>query len=260
MATYFVISDIHSFYNEMIDSLNKAGYDKNNKNHVLISLGDLLDRGPDSFKCLKFINELPEENRILIKGNHEYLIEDVFKRGYFESHDEHNGTVDTIFQLCGSYNVNNCKDNSLLRTYLDSCVDFFETDKYIFVHGWIPCNGYWNFDPNWRSGNWEDAGWYCGFDAWANGIVIPDKTIVCGHWHTSYAHSKYHHRGTEFDDITTVIHNYAHPEDKWPTTANFNVFKDDGIIGIDACTAYSHKVNVLKLGKQKKLMRDKNDV
>ena len=26
MATYFVISDIHSFYNEMIDALNKAGY------------------------------------------------------------------------------------------------------------------------------------------------------------------------------------------------------------------------------------------
>ena len=238
-------------------------YDKNNKNHVLISCGDLLDRGPDAFKCLKFINELPEENRVLIKGNHEYLIEDIFERGYFCSHDNHNGTTDTIFQLGGSYNINDCKENFLLQNYLQSCVDFFEIEKYIFVHGWIPCirndkvahhskNIVWTFDPNWRNGNWEDASWYCGFDAWANGIKVPDKTIVCGHWHTSYGHSKYHNDGAEFDDLFTQIHNRVN-KNKLPVTAKFDIFKDDGIIALDACTVYSHKVNVLKIGRQKAL-------
>ena len=74
MATYFVVSDVHSFYNEMMYALVKAGFDKDNKNHIFVSLGDLLDRGPDAVKCLEFVNSLPVERKILIKGNHERLM------------------------------------------------------------------------------------------------------------------------------------------------------------------------------------------
>ena len=55
------------------------------------------------------------------------------------------------------------------------------------------------------------------------------QTIVCGHWHCSYGHHIVD--GTpEFGD-----------------GANFNPFYADGIIAIDACTAASHKVNVVVL-------------
>ena len=30
MNKYFVVSDIHGFYDELIEALNTAGYDKNN--------------------------------------------------------------------------------------------------------------------------------------------------------------------------------------------------------------------------------------
>ena len=55
-----------------------------------------------------------------------------------------------------------------------------------------------------------------------------NKTIVCGHWHTSYGHSKYEHKGTEFGE-----------------DADFSPYYAPGIIAIDACTAFSGMVNCL---------------
>ena len=265
MATYFVIADVHSFFNEMIEALNKAGYDRDNKNHVLICLGDLFDRGPDSVKCLQYINSIPNDRKVCIRGNHEDLLEDIFKREYFEYHDYHNKTHQTVYQLSGveDYEENDdtlaivkCREESKeLREYLDSCIDYFETDKYVFVHGWIPR------DEDWRNGNWKQARWYCCFDLWNEGIVVPDKTIVAGHWHTSYGHSKYHNKGTEFNDEYTLLWNLVHPEEKIGGTACFGIFEDKGIIAIDSCVSYSKKVNCLKIGKQKPLdyWRKKNE-
>lgn len=267
MATYFVISDIHSFYNEMISALDSAGYDKNNKNHVLISLGDLFDRGPDSKKCLEFINSIPDTNKVLIRGNHEDLMEDVFIRGCFQPHDKHNGTDKTFYQLSQKENqiegIEYCKQLDPLWEYLGSCVDYFETDKYVFVHGWIPSDRDYNsqytkvikrvFDSNWRKGDWAAARWDCCFDAWNDGIIVQDKTIVAGHWHTSYGHSIYHHFGNQFEDQWIRVWNQLYPNSPIKSTACFDIFKDKGIIAIDACTAYSRKVNVLKIGRQKPL-------
>jgi len=75
MATYFCVSDVHSFYDEMIEALDNAGFDIENPNHIFISLGDLLDRGPKPKECLEFVNRLPKNRKILIKGNHERLME-----------------------------------------------------------------------------------------------------------------------------------------------------------------------------------------
>lgn len=45
MAKLFCISDVHGFYNEMREALDNAGFDPNNEEHWLISLGDIWDRG-----------------------------------------------------------------------------------------------------------------------------------------------------------------------------------------------------------------------
>ena len=101
---YFILSDVHSYFNQMIDALNNSGFDKNNCEHIFVSLGDLLDRGPDPIKCLEFVNSLPEDRRILIRGNHEDLMEEAISRHRFYYHDFSNGTVDTAFQLTGAKN------------------------------------------------------------------------------------------------------------------------------------------------------------
>ena len=57
-------------------------------------------------------------------------------------------------------------------------------------------------------------------------VIEDGKTIVCGHWHASYGHSKIHRKCTEFG-----------PD------AIFAPFNDKGIMALDACTAHSGFVN-----------------
>ena len=76
-------------------------------------------------------------------------------------------------------------------------------------------------------------------EAWHQGVKVDGKTIVCGHWHASFGHSKFHGDGVEFPNERST-----NPEHR---RANFDPFVDDGIIALDACTAYSHKVNCVVL-------------
>ena len=75
MTKYFVVSDVHSFYDAMIDALNKQGFDIENPDHKVIVCGDLFDRGPDTVKCFEFCSALNEADRLIyICGNHEDLL------------------------------------------------------------------------------------------------------------------------------------------------------------------------------------------
>lgn len=88
---------------------------------------------------------------------------------------------------------------------------------------------YTRYISSWREADreqWNRARWFNGMDAAQT--ADENKTIVCGHWHTSYGHSKYEHKGTEFGE-----------------DADFSPYYGPGIIAIDACTAFSGKVNCL---------------
>lgn len=98
---YFVVSDIHSFYVELKRALDKAGFNKKNKDHTLIVCGDIFDRGPDTLSVYKFLASIPKKRCILIKGNHELLYEELLDKSFPESHDFSNHTVDTFCQIAG---------------------------------------------------------------------------------------------------------------------------------------------------------------
>lgn len=66
MGTY-VISDIHGCYNELMIMLKKIGFSDADR---LILAGDYIDRGRDSYKMLKWIENCPA-NVWLVRGNHE---------------------------------------------------------------------------------------------------------------------------------------------------------------------------------------------
>lgn len=247
MKKYFVVADVHSFYTELMTALNNAGFDKENPDHIFINCGDLMDRGPSPLKCLMFVNSLPDNRKILVRGNHEDLIEQCIARKACLSHDYHNGTAMTIADLSYSFWVSNdhikdmfdeVKRNPEYKKYMSSLVDYAEVRDYIFVHGWIPCKVRYityTFDENWRNGDWDSARWINGMYAWHQGIRIDGKTIVCGHYHSSYGNSKFHSDGMEFPNLRST-----NPEHRY---ANFNPFIDDGIIALDACTVESHQVN-----------------
>ncbi len=61
-----VIGDIHGCYDELQSLLDKAGLTEDN---LIVSVGDCVDRGPETPAVLKFFQEKP--NALLIMGNHE---------------------------------------------------------------------------------------------------------------------------------------------------------------------------------------------
>lgn len=247
---FFVTSDIHSFFDIFHKSLIDAGFDENNEEHYLIVCGDYFDRGPQSREVMDYLMKLPR--KILIKGNHEDLAEDLIKRRYPYDYDIQNGTVSTVLQFNGVKQTNIehfppmvDKFAEETKEFLSSLVNYFETENYVFVHGWIPTitltlyekmekkSTHYKYMHDWRDATedeWFDARWLCPVQMYKEKLTIPDKTIVCGHWHTSAAHYYLHGNGTE-----------------WGKDAIFAPFYDKGIIMIDAGTTYSGTCNVIVL-------------
>ena len=62
----FVVGDVHGCFDEFMLLLKKAGY--TSQHHRLILLGDLINKGPDSFKVLSWVREQKVET---LMGNHE---------------------------------------------------------------------------------------------------------------------------------------------------------------------------------------------
>lgn len=211
---YYVIADTHGFYKEMVEALTEKGYYTDTSPHKLIICGDLFDRGSQNKDIEKFVLDLlARDEVILIRGNHEDLlvsfVETLPSMSELDirySHDQTNGTVDTVLQITGSsmnkmvlypdFVSKQMKQSGVFTKILPAMKNYYETQRYIFVHGWIPSDasgfggqGLWfNYKVNWREDDpigWAYARWYNGMLAAHQGDVEPGKTIVCGHWHAS---------------------------------------------------------------------------
>ena len=251
---YYVTADVHAYFTELQTALGEQGFFEDTEPHKLIICGDLYDRGTEALQLQAFILDLLSKDQvILIRGNHEDLALDLLygwsRSSYLQRHHNLNGTVDAVCQLTGfsARDVFTRTDevgraflqDPYIQTIIPAMVDYFETDHYIFTHGWIPCipisisgdkKEYFPAD-DWRNGGnalWKKARWINGMEAAHSGILEAGKTIVCGHWHCSFGHSRYNHDGGEFDN-----------------NPNFNPYYADGIIALDACTPLSRKVNCI---------------
>lgn len=246
MKRYFVTSDIHSYYSIFISELAKKGFDINNPDHYLIICGDLFDRGHEAKLLLDYLLRLQDLDRlIIIKGNHEALLEDCLEEleadAIISWHHWRNGTLDTIAQLSGIHPLD-LEDskysktdlNNSLKSYhklISKALNYIEIDNYILVHGWIPHVRNYIDLKSCADEEWRRAAWANGMQEWRNGWVLPTKTIICGHWHCSFGNYQYHNIGSgEFE-----------------CDSSFEPFIDEGIIALDACTAFSNKVNILIL-------------
>lgn len=254
---YYVVSDIHGFYTPMVEALAEAGFFEDKEPHKLIVCGDMFDRGFEALKVQEFMLDLLHRAELIyIRGNHE----DMFVRmlDYLQTCDMYhiyeinrfvtNGLMDTAAQLSeiterDCYRrprkmVDKAKRTPYYTELIPASVDFFETEHYVFVHGWIPARQIGNehrryaYESDWRTVDelaWKRARWYNGMEL-AHDFKVTEqgKTIVCGHWHTSFGHSKYEGRGSEFEK-----------------DSDFSPYSEGGILAIDACTAYSQKVNCI---------------
>lgn len=236
---YFASSDIHGFYDEWILALKNKGFDIKNPNHKIIICGDIFDRGRQPKKIIDFI--LSNKNKvILIRGNHEDLMEEMILRNNSTAMDLSNGTAYTIVDLypewqITEFDLSKIAKETRLQEVLDLCVDYYETDHYVFVHGWIPIiENCYLYDENWRTARkerWQKARWTNPVEMYKYEIYEPNKIIVCGHWHCS------------------ALWRELYPEqyEDFGEKANFELFIAERMIALDACTAYSKKVNIVVL-------------
>ncbi len=254
---YYVVADVHGFYTELITALTEKGFFEDKEPHKLIICGDLFDRGAEPRELQDFILDLMKKDEvILIRGNHEDLMIELVKNirkwmtnTVLFTHHWSNGTVDTVLKLTdmrlqeACNNPEECarkmKKTPFFEKIIPAMVDYFETERYIFVHGWIPCDalGYggrvdtFYYKENWRdvdTTEWNYARWYNGMEAARQGVIEPNKTIVCGHWHCSYGHAKIEGRGEERGE-----------------NADYSPYYGKGVIAIDGCTVKSGKVNCI---------------
>lgn len=233
---FFVSSDIHSAYTPWMTALAEMGFDKNNPDHMIIVCGDLFDRMSETREVFAFVKEMVEANKLIyIRGNHEDLLAACINKeianGKFPGrHHFSNGTIKTICQFCNEsewiiYDPTwTSKICDTVRPILDfietNAVDYYETKNYMFVHSQIPAR-------EWTEEAWSDARWGNPFISAQAGLLPENKTLVFGHFHTSWARANFDGKPEWYDD------------------ADFSPYYGEGYIGIDACTAYTGKCNVL---------------
>ena len=80
---YYVVADVHGFFEPLKQALEEKGFFSDTSERKLIICGDLFDRGTGARKLQDFITELMEKDEvILIKGNHEDLMEEMLENLY----------------------------------------------------------------------------------------------------------------------------------------------------------------------------------
>ena len=123
---YFIFSDLHARNLSLFKKrLKESGFEEDNSNHILVSLGDLFDRGDDSYNILLFINSYLKNNRaIVLWGNHETMLASFLYSSFknFSSVLFSNGTINTIDSflrgiLKDEYEKTFKKDSSLAQSY-----------------------------------------------------------------------------------------------------------------------------------------------
>jgi serine/threonine protein phosphatase 1 len=244
MPKFYIFSDCHGFYDELKAALDEAGFDPNNQEHWLIGAGDYTDRGRQPKQVIDYLNSI--ERKILVQGNHESLIIQCLKRKDFYQHDLSNGTAQTIMDLAPlAWDFEGACETAhpTVKKFIDGMVDYVELKHHIIVHSFIPLinkdglpahyteNRKFAKMKNWRNAStqkWDEARWGNPYELSAQGF-LPEKTLIFGHWNTSWARA------------------YFDGDVVYGPNANHDIYYGDGFIGIDAMTAYSHKVNVLVL-------------
>ena len=154
MKKYFLFSDVHAMYDKLMTALLDAGFEIDNPNHIVVSLGDMLDRGDQGHEVILFLESMIKRERILgVIGNHDMFLLDLMHGDYQNTffNIQYNGfdkTVDLVNkpEYYGIYNsANTFKEvayefdkryYSYVR-WLESLPHYLEFDNHVLVHGAI---------------------------------------------------------------------------------------------------------------------------
>ncbi|MCL2665139.1 MAG: serine/threonine protein phosphatase [Defluviitaleaceae bacterium] len=177
----YCISDIHGCYNEFEKLLSAVSFTDDD---TLYILGDAVDRGYDSLKCLLRIMDAP--NMHMLMGNHEKLMINGLK--YDDKLDWfYNGGKKTLDELS---NYNDDVKNKITEYLLELPYHFTyetETTKFLLVHAGIrvnPALAGEQLESIMAYQNLDDLIWIR--ESFINYPGLPGYTIIFGHTPTQY--------------------------------------------------------------------------
>lgn len=223
MKRLLVISDIHGELRKFEQLLEKVSYHP--AGDQLILLGDYIDRGPDPKGVVETVMRLREEGAIVLKGNHDDMMEKAFQDQNHIKRWVRNGGIETLrsygYELphLNRHNLDEWvkKISPLTATptirkhlaFFKSLGHYHETEDYIFVHGGVhPETPLASTDPFVLM--WIREEFHDGYNG--------EKTVVFGHTPTNSFHDGFH------------VH-----------------FGGNNIIGIDGGCVFGGQLNCLEL-------------
>jgi len=130
MGKRYVLGDIHGEYKQLMAVLKAVDFDYENDH--LIQLGDVVDRGAESFECVEELLKI--KNLIAIRGNHDATWFDSLRTGTqnilfnqggkqtYASYIKHCGTLDAI-------------PNAHLQFFKNQFAYYQDGHKNLFIHG-----------------------------------------------------------------------------------------------------------------------------
>jgi protein phosphatase len=141
-----VIGDVHG----MIDDFNHHIDEAKSRNNLIIQLGDVVDYGPDSVKCVSAIYDLVMNGEaIFIIGNHERKLERYIQQ--FQTGEVrlklHGGILKTVEQLNKLSDKNREIFNQKFTALMNSARFHVRVGNSIFAHGAITTK-MWNIVSN----------------------------------------------------------------------------------------------------------------
>ena len=163
----FAIGDIHGCSVALRALIEYIGLEEED---TLITLGDYVDRGPDSRGVVQQLIDLKKRcNLVTLKGNHEQIMELSHQSRFDRLMWNNVGGGSTII----SYEVD-CPNDfpPEHRDFFENCQLYYETPTHIFVHGGLQPD----FDM--EDQDEDDLLWLRIDDLQAH---YSGKIIVCGH-------------------------------------------------------------------------------
>ena len=256
---YFIFSDVHGEYDALINALNEAGYNRNNRNHILVSLGDNFDRGSKSKDIFMFLRN---RNTICVKGNHDLFFQEYLEKGmegeFVLFNILHNGLEETIksFSNLGNRTYINVQELELARKDINNQYSsllkwikdmplYYETEHCIFTHAGI----------NPKLSNWKETDEH--FMTWdiedsCTPCLNTNKAVFIGHHHAYRVKQQAKERGFGISDIDKDKPEIYFPEDgsshrilSFGNKDEHSPYVGGNKIAIDGCTNLTKKVNVV---------------
>lgn len=241
---YFLFSDVHGEYTALMNSLDAAGFNVANDDHMLIGVGDYFDRGPENDRVYMFLKIMKELGRIkLIRGNHDDMLLNFLQVGGIQNRFDfmrgqqvyindiiYNGMNKTVAELAGqpelSANLSVLIDGAdafrrqikdrhpYLTDMLINMTDRVLIDNYIITHAGFTLYNYEEMKVN----NWAHTETMVEK---LGSLLSPHHIYIFGHWHAERLNKKFE---VKTDDINKFVYK------------NF--------IGIDARTNLTKKVTI----------------